>query len=120
MPLGRLSIVPQSRSLVRRLIAGLTHDPLWVRAGGALLLAAIVAWPAAAVAGIVQGAVTGVPANTKMDVIKGTSKVAEIVVQTGQGYSIALEPGTYSVTCPTGKHPAIYALNVPVVQDIAC
>jgi uncharacterized transporter YbjL len=97
-----------------------TDEPLLARLGRRLFLGAIVAWPAAAVAGIVQGAVTGVPPGTKMDVIKGTSKVAEIVVQTGQGYSIALEPGTYSVTCPTGKHPAIYALNVPVVQDIAC
>lgn len=97
-----------------------TSEPLLVRLGRTLLVGAIVAWPVAAVAGIVQGAVTGVPPGTKMDVNKGTSKVAEIVVQTGQGYSIALEPGTYSVTCPTGKHPAIYALNVPVVQDITC
>ena len=73
-----------------------------------------------ATAGIVQGTVTGVPSGTKLDVLQGTTKVAEIVVRTGQGYSLALDPGAYSVVCPTGKRPEIRALNAPVVQDIPC
>lgn len=73
-----------------------------------------------ALAGIVQGTVTGVPAGTKLTVLKGTAKVTEIVVQTGGGYSVALDPGAYTVACPGGGRPTIQALNQPVVQDIGC
>jgi hypothetical protein len=73
-----------------------------------------------AVAGIVQGTVSNVQVGATLEVIQGATPVGTFVVQAGQRYSIELDPGSYSVRCPTGARPTIHALKVPVVQDIKC
>ena len=70
-------------------------------------------------AGLVQGEVQGVQAGATLELMRNDQVVARILVQTGQRFSVFLEPGRYTVRCPT-KTAAIFALNGPVVQNIDC
>ena len=74
----------------------------------ALLLAAAVAQ---AQVGVLQGTVTGVKAGTVLPVFKGDAKVADIKVEEGGKFSVALATGVYTVNCPNGKVAKVAALN---------
>jgi hypothetical protein len=75
--------------------------------------------PTSTHAGLVQGEVQGVQAGATLELMRNDQVVARIVVQAGQHFSAFLEPGRYTVRCPT-KTTAIFALNGPVVQNIDC
>ena len=83
----------------------------------ALLLAAAVAQ---AQVGVLQGTVTGVKAGTVLPVFKGEAKVADIKVEEGGKFSVALATGVYSVNCPNGKVAKVAALNGASTISINC
>jgi hypothetical protein len=70
--------------------------------------------------GVLQGTVTGVKAGTVLPVLKGDSKVADIKVEEGGKFSVALATGVYTVTCPNGKMPKVAALNGAATISINC
>ena len=83
----------------------------------ALLLAAAVAQ---AQVGVLQGTVTGVKAGTVLPVFKGDAKVADIKVEEGGKFSVALATGVYNVSCPNGKVAKVAALNGAATISINC
>jgi len=83
----------------------------------ALLLAAAVAQ---AQVGVLQGTVTGVKAGTVLPVFKGEAKVADIKVEEGGKFSVALATGVYTVNCPNGKVAKVAALNGASTISINC
>jgi len=83
----------------------------------ALLLAAAVAQ---AQVGVLQGTVTGVKAGTVLPVFKGEAKVADIKVEEGGKFSVALATGVYTVNCPNGKVAKVAALNGASTININC
>ena len=83
----------------------------------ALLLAAAVAQ---AQVGVLQGTVTGVKAGTVLPVFKGEAKVADIKVEEGGKFSVALATGVYTVNCPNGKVAKVAALNGAATISINC
>ena len=70
--------------------------------------------------GVFQGTVTGVKAGTVLPVLKGEAKVADIKVEEGGKFSVALATGVYTVTCPNGKMPKVAALNGAATISINC
>lgn len=85
-------------------------------AGAAVLLATI----AHAQVGALQGVVNGVPAGTVLEVMKGDAKVADLKVEAGGKYSLALATGVYTVKCPNGNTPKLAALNGSATANINC
>lgn len=83
----------------------------------ALLLSATVAQ---AQVGTLQGVVSGAPAGTVLAVFKGDTKVADLKVEAGGKYSLALNTGVYTVKCPNGSTPKIAALNGSATVNINC
>ncbi len=83
----------------------------------ALLLSASIAQ---AQVGTLQGVVSGVPVGTVLAVFKGDAKVADIKVEAGGKYSLALNTGVYTVKCPNGNTPKIAALNGAANVNINC
>jgi len=81
-----------------------------------LLLAASVQ----AQVGVLQGTVTGVKAGTVLPVFKGEAKVADIKVEDGGKFSVALATGVYAVNCPNGKVAKVAALNGAATISINC
>src|SRR5262245_57185213 len=67
---------------------------------------AVAGWMLAAAAyaqvGTLQGTVSGVQAGTVLEVMKGDAKVADLKVEAGGKYSLALQTGVYTVKCPNG------------------
>lgn len=84
----------------------------------AFLLAAVSA--AHAQVGVLKGTVTGVKAGTVLPVFKGDAKVAELKVEEGGKFSVALATGVYTVNCPNGKTAKIAALNGAATISINC
>ncbi len=70
--------------------------------------------------GVLQGTVTGVKAGTALPVFKGDEKVADIKVEEGGKFSVALATGVYTVKCPNGKTPKVAALNGAATISINC
>ena len=70
--------------------------------------------------GVLQGAVTGVKAGTVLPVFKGEAKVADIKVEEGGKFSVALATGVYAVNCPNGKVAKVAALNGASTISINC
>jgi L-cystine uptake protein TcyP (sodium:dicarboxylate symporter family) len=70
--------------------------------------------------GVLQGTVTGVKAGTVLPVFKGEAKVADIKVEEGGKFSVALATGVYSVNCPNGKVAKVAALNGAATISINC
>lgn len=87
-----------------------------ILAGAALLLSTI----AQAQVGALQGVVSGVPDGTVLEVLKGDAKVADLKVEAGGKYSLALATGVYTVKCPNGTTPKIAALNGSATANINC
>jgi hypothetical protein len=83
----------------------------------ALLLAAATVQ---AQVGVLQGTVTGVKAGTVLPVFKGEAKVADIKVEEGGKFSVALATGVYTVNCPNGKTAKVAALNGATTVSINC
>ncbi len=83
----------------------------------ALLLSAVAAQ---AQVGTLQGVVSGVPPGTVLAVFKGEAKVADLNVEAGGKYSLALNTGVYSVKCPNGNAQKIAALNGSATVNINC
>lgn len=83
----------------------------------ALLVTAAIAQ---AQVGALQGVVSGVPAGTALAVMKGDAKVADLKVEAGGKYSLALNTGVYTVKCPNGTTPKIAALNGSATVNINC
>lgn len=86
------------------------------------LLAAglIIATAVQAQVGVLQGTVTGVKAGTVLPVFKGEAKVADIKVEDGGKFSVALATGVYTVNCPNGKTSKVAALNGAATISINC
>lgn len=84
---------------------------------GALL---ITATAALAQVGVLQGTVTGVKEGTVLPVFKGETKVADIKVEAGGKFSVALNTGVYTVNCPNGKTSKVAALNGAATISINC
>lgn len=70
--------------------------------------------------GVLQGTVAGVKAGTVLPVFKGDSKVADIKVEEGGKFSVALATGIYTVNCPNGKATKVAALNGAATISINC
>jgi hypothetical protein len=70
--------------------------------------------------GVLQGTVTGVKAGTVLPVFKGDAKVADIKVEEGGKFSVALATGVYTVNCPNGKVAKVAALNGAATISINC
>ena len=70
--------------------------------------------------GVLQGTVTGVKAGTVLPVFKGDAKVADIKVEEGGKFSVALATGVYNVNCPNGKVAKVAALNGAATISINC
>jgi hypothetical protein len=70
--------------------------------------------------GVLQGTVTGVKAGTVLPVFKGEAKVADIKVEEGGKFSVALATGVYTVNCPNGKVAKVAALNGAATININC
>ena len=70
--------------------------------------------------GVLQGSVTGVKAGTVLPVFKGEAKVADIKVEEGGKFSVALATGVYTVNCPNGKVAKVAALNGAATISINC
>ena len=70
--------------------------------------------------GVLQGMVTGVKAGTVLPVFKGEAKVADIKVEDGGKFSVALATGVYTVNCPNGKVAKVAALNGASTININC
>jgi len=83
----------------------------------ALLLGAA---SAQAQVGVLQGTVSGVKAGTVLPVFKGEAKMADIKVQEGGKFSVALATGVYTVNCPNGKIAKVAALNGAATININC
>lgn len=67
-----------------------------------------------------QGVVSGVEPGTVLEVFKGEAKVADLRVEAGGKYSLALNTGVYTVKCPNGNTPKIAALNGSANVNINC
>ena len=80
----------------------------------------LVAAGAQAQVGVLQGTVTGVKAGTVLPVFKGEAKVADIKVEDGGKFSVALATGVYAVNCPNGKVAKVAALNGAATISINC
>lgn len=83
----------------------------------ALLLSASIAQ---ADVGTLQGVVSGVAAGKSLEVFKGDAKVADLKVEAGGKYSLALNTGVYTVKCPNGTTPKIAVLNGSATANINC
>jgi hypothetical protein len=83
----------------------------------ALLLSAA---SAQAQVGVLQGTVSGVKSGTVLPVFKGEAKVADIKVEDGGKFSVALATGVYTVNCPNGKVAKVAALNGASTISINC
>jgi L-cystine uptake protein TcyP (sodium:dicarboxylate symporter family) len=70
--------------------------------------------------GVLQGTVTGVKAGEVLPVFKGDAKVADIKVEEGGKFSVALATGVYTVNCPNGKVTKVAALNGAATIGINC
>jgi hypothetical protein len=70
--------------------------------------------------GTLQGVVSGVQPGTVLAVFKGDTKVADLTVEAGGKYSLALNTGVYTVKCPNGTTPKIAALNGSATVNISC
>jgi hypothetical protein len=70
--------------------------------------------------GVLQGTVTGVKAGAVLPVFKGEAKVADIKVEEGGKFSVALATGVYTVNCPNGKVTKVAALNGAATIGINC
>jgi hypothetical protein len=70
--------------------------------------------------GVLQGTVTGVKAGTVLPVFKADAKVADIKVEEGGKFSVALATGVYTVNCPNGKVAKVAALNGAATININC
>ena len=70
--------------------------------------------------GVLQGTVTGVKAGAVLPVFKGETKVADIKVEEGGKFSVALATGVYTVNCPNGKVAKVAALNGASTISINC
>ena len=70
--------------------------------------------------GVLQGTVTGVKAGAVLPVFKGEAKVADIKVEEGGKFSVALATGVYTVNCPNGKVAKVAALNGAATIGINC
>jgi L-cystine uptake protein TcyP (sodium:dicarboxylate symporter family) len=70
--------------------------------------------------GVLQGTVTGVKAGTVLAVFKGEAKVADLKVEEGGKFSVALATGVYTVNCPNGKVAKVAALNGASTISINC
>jgi hypothetical protein len=70
--------------------------------------------------GLLQGTVAGVKAGAVLPVFKGESKVADIKVEEGGKFSVALATGVYTVNCPNGKSAKVAALNGAATININC
>jgi hypothetical protein len=70
--------------------------------------------------GVLQGTVTGVKAGTVLPVFKAEAKVADIKVEEGGKFSVALATGVYTVNCPNGKVAKVAALNGAATISINC
>lgn len=90
----------------------------WIPTAAALLLTASMA--AQAQVGVLQGTVAGVKPGTVLPVMKGETKVADIKVEDGGKFSVALSTGVYSVTCPSGKVAKVAVLNGAANAKINC
>jgi hypothetical protein len=80
----------------------------------------MVAAGAQAQVGVLQGTVTGVKAGEVLPVFKGDAKVADIKVEEGGKFSVALATGVYTVNCPNGKVTKVAALNGAATIGINC
>ena len=70
--------------------------------------------------GVLQGTVTGVKAGTVLPLFKADAKVADIKVEEGGKFSVALATGVYTVNCPNGKVAKVAALNGAATISINC
>ena len=70
--------------------------------------------------GVLQGTVTGVKDGVVLPVFKGEAKVADIKVEEGGKFSVALATGVYTVNCPSGKVAKVAALNGASTISINC
>jgi hypothetical protein len=70
--------------------------------------------------GTLQGVVNGVQPGTVLPVFKGDAKVADLKVEAGGKYSLALNTGVYTVKCPNGTSPKIAALNGSATINVNC
>ena len=70
--------------------------------------------------GVLQGTVTGVKAGAVLPVFKGEAKMADIKVEEGGKFSVALATGVYTVNCPNGKVTKVAALNGAATISINC
>jgi len=89
---------------------------------GLVTVAATLLTAAAAQAqvGTLQGVVSGVEPGTVLEVFKGDAKAADLKVEAGGKYSLALNTGVYTVKCPNGTTPKIAALNGSATVNINC
>lgn len=85
-----------------------------------MVIALMLAAGAQAQVGVLQGTVTGVKAGTVLPVLKGDAKVADIKVEEGGKFSVALATGVYIVNCPNGKTTKVAALNGAATISINC
>lgn len=85
-----------------------------------IVIALLGAATAQAQVGVLQGTVTGVKAGTVLPVFKGEAKVADIKVEEGGKFSVALATGVYTVNCPNGKVAKVAALNGASTISINC
>ena len=85
-----------------------------------IVIALLLAAAAQAQVGVLQGTVTGVNAGTVLPVFKGEAKVADIKVEEGGKFSVALATGVYTVNCPNGKVAKVAALNGASTISINC
>ena len=88
---------------------------------GSLMVAALLTSAGVqAQVGVLQGTVTGVKAGTVLPVLKGDTKVADIKIEEGGKFSVALATGVYMVNCPNGKSTKVAALNGAATVNISC
>jgi hypothetical protein len=85
-----------------------------------IVIALLLAAGAQAQVGVLQGTVTGVKAGTVLPVFKGEAKMADIKVEEGGKFSVALATGVYTVNCPNGKVAKVAALNGASTISINC
>ena len=85
-----------------------------------IVIALLLAASAQGQVGVLQGTVAGVKAGTVLPVFKGEAKVADIKVEEGGKFSVALATGVYSVNCPNGKVAKVAALNGAATININC
>src|SRR5881628_2821338 len=85
-----------------------------------IVIALLLAAGAQAQVGVLQGTVTGVKAGTMLPVFKSEAKVADIKVEEGGKFSVALATGVYAVNCPNGKIAKVAALNGASTISINC